>query len=134
MRAAVVCLIGVLSGSAESKPLADVTPPARIMRCVPMGPDGFRPIGTLEIFRSGQSDLGLFVVTSSNGSATTAFVRLSFPRDSRAPYLQAIQATRATDIGFTFLARLGASQEATLRTGQADLRFACDSAPTLATR
>jgi hypothetical protein len=99
-----------------------------------MGADGFRPIGSLEIFRSGESDLGLFVVTSSNGSATTAFVRLSFPRDNRAPYLQAIHATRATDVGFTFIARLGASQEATLRTGRADLRFACDSAPTLIVR
>ncbi len=133
MRAVVVCLLGVLSGSAESKPLADAEP-TRIMRCVPMGADGFRPIGSLEIFRSGESDLGLFVVTTSNGSATTAFVRLSFPRAHQAPYLQAVQATRATDIGFTFLARLGASQEATLRTGRADLRFACDSAPTLAIR
>jgi hypothetical protein len=59
-------------------------------------------------------------------------VRLSFPTDRGAPYLQAVQATRAIAIGFTFFAGLGASQRAILRTGTNDLRLACDSALTIA--
>ena len=101
------------------------------MRCTPVDADGFR---TIEIFRDGRSDLGRFEVTPTRGDATSEFVRLSISRDHSAAYLQA----RATGVGFTFLARLGSDQEATLHVrvaGQpARLRFVCDSELTLAMR
>jgi hypothetical protein len=59
-------------------------------------------------------------------------VRLSFPSDRGGPYLQAVQATRATEISFTFVARLGAAQQASLRTATGDLRLACDATPNIA--
>jgi hypothetical protein len=128
MRASVVCLVGLWCGSAAAGPLADIAPPTRIVTCVPFGD---REIDSIEIFRSSDSDLGLIVVSDRAGSSN-AFVRLSFATDRGGPYLQAVHATRATDIGFTFFARLGVSQHAVLRSGTSDLKLSCDSAPTLA--
>jgi hypothetical protein len=105
------------------------------MRCSPVDADGFRAI---EIFRDGHSDLGLFQVTPVRGDATTEFVHLSLSKDQAATYLQAQKAGRASEVGFTFLARLGSEQEAVLHfrlAGQpAKLRFMCDSELTLAIR
>jgi hypothetical protein len=109
--------------------------PARIMRCSPVDADGFRAI---EIYRDGHSDLGLFQVTPVRGDATSEFVHLSVTKNGEATYLQAQKAGRATEIGFTFLAKLGSEQEATLHfrlAGQpTKLRFMCDSELTLAIR
>ncbi|HEY1817691.1 MAG TPA: hypothetical protein VGG74_35365 [Kofleriaceae bacterium] len=134
MRASLVCLVGLWCASAAGSPLVveDIAPPTRIMKCVPMGDRDDAAIDSIEIFRARESDLGLFVVTGRAGESTTAFVRLSFPNDRGTPYLQAIQATRAIAISFTFFASLGASQRAVLRTGTSDLRLACDSALSIA--
>ena len=122
-------MIGIVIGlttSASSDPA-----PTRIMRCTPVNAEGFRAI---EIFQDSHSDLGRFEVTPIRGDSTSEFVRLSITRDHDASYLQA----RATDVAFTFLAKLGSDQEATLHfrvAGQAArLRFMCDSEPTLAVR
>jgi hypothetical protein len=131
MRASVVCLVGLWCGSAAAGPLADIAPPTRIVTCVPIGDRDIESIDSIEIFRSSDSDLGLLVVTDRAGSSN-AFVRLSFATDRDGPYLHAVHATRATDIGFTFFARLGVGQQAVLRSGTSDLRLSCDSAPTLA--
>lgn len=121
------------TGSAATEP-AEASP-SRIMRCSPVDADGFRAI---EIFRDGHSDLGLFEVTPVRGDATTEFVRLTLSKDGAATYLQAQKAGRVAEIGFTFLAKLGTEQEATLHfrlAGQpAKLRFMCDSEVTLAIR
>ena len=121
------------TGTAATEP--SDSPPSRIMRCSPVDADGFRAI---EIFRDGHSDLGLFEVTPVRGDTTTEFVRLSLSKDGAATYLQAQKAGRATEIGFTFLAKLGAEQEATLHVRLANqpakLRFMCDSELTLAIR
>jgi hypothetical protein len=138
MRALASALVGtmtivVMTATAATEP--SDTPPSRIMRCSPVDADGFRAI---EIFRDGHSDLGVFEVTPVRGDATTAYVRLSLSKDGAVTYLQAQNAGRATEIGFTFLAKLGNEQEATLHyrlSGQPTrLRFMCDSELTLAIR
>jgi hypothetical protein len=138
MRAFASALVGTMTlvmaaGTAATEP--SESSPSRIMRCSPVDADGFRAI---EIFRDGHSNLGVFEVTPVRGDATTEFVRLSLSKDGAATYLQAQKAGRVAEVGFTFLAKLGAEQEATLHfrvAGQpAKLRFMCDSELTLAIR
>jgi hypothetical protein len=130
--ALVVTTMVMTTGTAATEP---ESPPSRIMRCSPVDADGFRGI---EIFRDGHSDLGVFEVTPVRGDATTEFVRLSLSKDGATTYLQAQKAGRATEIAFTFLAKLGLDQEATLHfrlAGQpTKLRFMCDSDLALAIR
>jgi hypothetical protein len=128
MRAACVIGIGLVIASTTT---ARSDPATRIMRCTPINAEGFR---TIEIYQDGRSDLGRFEVTPMRGDSTSEFVRLSITRDHGASYLQA----RSTDVAFTFLAKLGSDQTATLHfrvAGQAArLRFVCDSELTLAVR
>jgi hypothetical protein len=141
----VVALVRPAVGDAPKPRPASAEVPVRIMRCIPKSIDITNAIETVEIFRDRKSDLGLFVITSMNGSRASAFAHLSFTHDRDDPtaiaYLQAFQAMRDTEthVGFNFLARVGTDQAAVLRRPRGDhqpedLRFVCDSAATLAAR